>query len=95
MSCPNVHSETWHGGRVDDVGATVSALKSALPEGTPVALAGFSQGAITAANYAVVAGKEAGICSVVSLSGSFDMRYSSTVLAVRQSKDVRDMAMAR
>lgn len=59
---------------MEDIGATVAALKTALPAGAPIALAGFSQGAITASNFTVVAGADAGVCCTVALSGSFDMR---------------------
>lgn len=59
---------------MDDVSATMKALKAALPEGTPLALAGFSQGAITASKYAIVAGADADVSCVVSLSGSLDLR---------------------
>lgn len=66
--------DTWHSGRMDDIGATVAALNSAMPVGNPVALAGFSQGAIVAANYTVSTGAKAGVCCTVALSGSLDLR---------------------
>ena len=67
-------ADLFHGARITDVKSTVQALRRSLPEGTPLAMVGYSMGGIIAMNYASIAGADSGVSCCVSMSGSFDVR---------------------
>ena len=54
---------------------SVRVLRKTLPAQTPLAMVGYSMGAIVASNYAAISGKNSGLSCCVSMSGSFDSRY--------------------
>lgn len=61
---------------------SVRVLRKTLPAETPLAMVGYSMGAIVASNYAAISGKNSGLSCCVSMSGSFDSRYYRCAAAV-------------
>lgn len=63
---------------------SVRVLRKTLPAETPLAMVGYSMGAIVASNYAAISGKNSGLSCVVSMSGSFDSRYYCSAVLINK-----------